>query len=204
MPPGRSLELVLDLSCSVSSLPQVTAVRGSVILASLHALRQLDLFDSYRACLPEPQAKDVLGVTAGAWLTLDLAHAHYRACDQLQLTPSLQYEVGLCAGRRAIGTMLGTAMRLSRLAGATPWTLIKGGDRIWNRAYEGGGMRIFRGGESDALIEAHKNSLMVELEFCRNSFRGFCVALYGLVSERMSVRVLSVGRDEVRYRAVWK
>jgi hypothetical protein len=166
-------------------------------------LRELDLFESYRAQLPAASAKDVLGVTAGAWLPLELAAMHYRACDDLRLTPSQQMEVGLSAGKRAIGTMLGTAMRLSRVAGATPWTLIRGGDRIWNRAYDGGAMRIYRAGESEAIIEAHKNSLMVDLEFCRNSFRGFCLSLYGLVSERMSVRVLSVGSQEVKYRAVW-
>jgi hypothetical protein len=133
-----------------------------------------------------------------------VATAHYRACEELRLTPSLQLEVGFRAGKWAIGTMLGTAMRLSRFAGATPWTIIQGADRIWNRAYEGGAMRIFRAGENEALVETHKNPLLTNLEFCRNSYRGFCLALYGLVTERMSCRVLNILPQEVHYRVVWR
>lgn len=204
IPSTRPLELILDLPSTLSSVPPVSAVRGTIILASTRALRELELFEQYRIHLLETSATAVLGVTAGEWVSLEVATAHYRACEELQLTPSLQLEVGFRAGKRALGTMLGTAMRLSRFAGATPWTIVQGADRIWNRAYEGGALRIYRAGETEALVEVHKNSLMTNLEFCRNSFRGFCVALYELVSERMSCRVLNVTPQEVQYRVVWR
>ncbi len=202
--PLQGLPVELDLPCEVSALPPVRAVRGTVILSSIHALRELELFEAYRAQLPEQLAPSILQAVPGTWLPLELARTHYVACQSLHLSPNLEMEVGLRSGKKSIGAMLGTAVRLSRVAGATPWTLIRGGDRVWNRAYDGGAMRIYRVGESEAFVETHKNPLMVELEFCRNSFRGFCLALYGLVSERMSFRVFNVLNDVVQYRVLWK
>lgn len=204
LPAVETLEVALELPADPGILPPVTAVRGTVILSSVQALREADLYDRYLDRIPQRFAAEVLGVIAGGWVPLELAWAHYRACDDLGLAPSVQVEIGRRAGKKATGTMLGTAVKLSRFTGATPWTLMKGGHRIWNRAYDGGGMRIFRVAPTEALVEAHKNPLLNELEFCRNSFRGFCLALYGLVSRRMSMRVVAKIRDGVVYRVVWQ
>jgi hypothetical protein len=202
--PAPRESLVLELPCGLSLLPPVQAVRGTVILCSLLALRELGVFDQYRLHLSKEQVADILGILARAWVPLELASAHYLACDALGLSPTEQMEVGLLAGKRALGTMLGTAMQLSRQDGATPWSLIEGGNRVWKRAFHGGGLRVTRIGEMEALAEVHKNSLVTSIEYCRNSFRGFWMALHGHVMERMSVRVVYVGLSEVHYRIMWR
>lgn len=168
------------------------------------ALRELHLFEEYRAHLTDSIAPTVLGTTAAIWVPLEIASAHYEACSALNLGPSMQVEVGRLAGKKACGAMLGTAVRLSRFAGATPWTLMKGADRIWNRAYEGGGMRITKLGDTDARVEAHGNPLFTQLLFCRNSFRGFCLALYGLLSEHMTLREIRTNSNQSDFRVFWK
>jgi hypothetical protein len=203
-PPSVASPVVLELPRAARELEPVHGVRGTVLLSSMFALRELGLFDDYRKRLADAAASDVLGVMAGAWAPLETAFAHYRACEAIGLNPSTQLEIGKIAGKRACGAMLGTAVRFSRFAGATPWTLMRGGDRIWKRAYDGGGMRILRVGDRDALVETYKNPLLLELAFCRNSFRGFCVALYGLVSDQISMREARVTRDQVDFRATWK
>ena len=195
---------MLELPQAPHNLPAVSGVRGTVILSSLYALRALGHFEAYRRLLPENVAVEVLGALPTGWLPIELAAAHYRACEALELAPATQIEVGKVAGKHACGAMLGTAVRLSRFVGATPWTLMMGGDRIWKRAYEGGGLRILRLEERVAQIEVYRNPLFRELGFSRASFCGFCIALYGLVSQDMTFREGRVGPERVEFRVTWR
>ena len=195
---------MLELPRPVAQLTPTTAVRGTVILSSLYALRTLGLFDRYREVLGDSAAPQVLGVVPGTWVPLEIGFAHYRACDALRLEVARQVEVGSVSGKRSLGAMLGTAVRLSRFVGSTPWTLLEGGNRIWARAYQGGGLRVLRIDERSAIIEVHKNPMFGELAFSRNSVCGFSVALYGLVSQEMAVREVRVTPDRVDLKATWK
>ncbi len=196
--------VVVALPCRKELVSSVVAVRGTVLLASIHALREQGCFDAYRQHLDKESAAKVLSIVPGEWVAIEESFAHYRACEALQAHPSEQLAVGRCAGAKVIGTMLGTAVRLSNMIGATPWLLLKGADRIWNRAYNGGGIRVLKLGPNDALVEAHANPLLCQLAFCRNSFRGFVLSLYGSLNQQISIREAEVTARCVSFRLVWK
>src|SRR5687768_14087931 len=65
--------------------PVTRHVRGSLIASSLHTLRELGYYDNYLTHLPSRYREPVLFGLASSWLPLEVADAHYQACDDLKL-----------------------------------------------------------------------------------------------------------------------
>ena len=66
--------------------PSVSGVKSTLITASLVAIRQMGWEERYHQALP-PDRHDVLrSLVAGSWSPIELAKAHYTACDKMRLT----------------------------------------------------------------------------------------------------------------------
>jgi hypothetical protein len=63
----------------------VLQVRGSLVASSLQTLRELDLFPRYLALLDKDKHEPILFALASSWLPLELAMAHYGACEAMAL-----------------------------------------------------------------------------------------------------------------------
>jgi hypothetical protein len=146
-------QVFLPFPTSRDRVRDSTHVRSTWLSSSLIALRERGRFDSYLVALPRQYHAPVLESVAGVWLTMDVAIAHYRACDALGLSPREMREIGLEVTQKVHGTSLALAIRLAKQAGVTPWTILAQLQRLWDRTWQGGGVEIQKQGPKEAIIE---------------------------------------------------
>ncbi len=100
--------------------------------ASARSLRAL----TWRCSTPTHR-DTILSSLAPEWLPIDVAMAHYAACDALQMSALELHEIGEEVGNRIQGTFLGTIVRRARAVGLTPWITLAQIERLWDRLFEG-------------------------------------------------------------------
>lgn len=187
-----------------SPLQRVTLVRSTLLQASLESLRIRNLLDRYAALLPQAYHEPVMQTLAPTWLPVDMAMAHYRACEELQLLEHEQVDMGGDVGRRVQRSSLSTIVRASKAAGVTPWLGLASIDRLWFRLMQGGGVSVTKLGPKDARIVIDSVPL-AEFRYFRNGFRGLIHAAAELFSNRAYVHVVNGQCTSMRlvYRLSW-
>jgi hypothetical protein len=120
---------------------------------------------------------------AGVWHPVDVAVAHYAACDALSLAPSEQVEIGEEVMWRARGTVLATMLKLATSIGVTPWFMFKQSNRFWSHTYVGGGVAVVEVRPRRARIEIAGWPCATSV-WCRNAMRGMIQASAGMFSSR--------------------
>lgn len=135
--------------------PVMRNVRGALIASSLQTLRELGFYERYLGKLPERYREQVLYSVASSWLPLEVAEAHYQACDDLALDDADIIRIGEAVSKRIMGTFLGTLMRTGRTFGAapTPWLVLTQYHRVCERILDGGKYLVIEQGPKDALIQ---------------------------------------------------
>jgi hypothetical protein len=180
------------------------SVRSTILTSSIVALRARGHFDGWSAAL-EPSSRDaLLGLIAGTWVPLDLAMRHYDACDSLLLPHDEIVAIGQSVGTSAHQNLFHALKRIVSGAGVTPWTLAEHYERLFVRAFDGGGFRIARAGPKDSTIEL-RSVPMARSAYFRAAFCGVNMSALGLVTTRCYVRVSSVARsrDGFTVRVAW-
>jgi hypothetical protein len=142
------------LDHSSANGPIMRNVRGSLIASSLQTLRELGYYERYLARLPERYREPVLFGLASSWLPLEVAEAHYQACDDLELDDSEIIALGEAVSKRIMGTFLGTILRSGRSVGAspTPWLVLGQYHRVCERILDGGKFMVTELGPKDAVV----------------------------------------------------
>jgi hypothetical protein len=130
-----------------------THVRGTWLLSSLRTLREHGHFDAYRRALPARWHRMVLETVTSDWHPIDVALAHYQACDELDVPPAEIEQIGAEALTHAQGNPLGVAARVAAGPVVTPWTILGQCQRFWDRMWRGGGVGVFKLGPKDARVE---------------------------------------------------
>jgi hypothetical protein len=153
--------------------PMVVDIRGSLIVSSLETLRELDLFDRYLACLPADQHERVLYVLAASWVPIDVAMAHYGACEAMQLGEAELENIGGHVAKRIMGTFLGTLIKTASSIIVPHRVPLRQYPRLWDRLLRGGGCSVSALGLYDARIESRGVPMF--------RFRYFRVAYTGLI-----------------------
>ena len=138
MTPSFVPEVLLPWPKPPTQVPPATFMRSTMIRSSLETLHESGHYARYLERLDPNRRDEIIYCVAGVWLEMPLAELHYRACDELGLTSGEQLELFRASGTRSIGTALGTAVKLAKVAGATPWTLLGQLDRMYVRACQGG------------------------------------------------------------------
>lgn len=172
-------------------------------MASIASVRARGLFAEYERALPAQYKDALLGAVAATWIPLDVARAHYAACDSFGLGPEQQAQSGRTTFEGARGTILGTAVRMARGAGFTPWVALSQLQRFWDRGFDGGAVSVIRVGPKDAHASVQKCAL-VESPYFRNGLRGLLGSLMNLFCTKAYVtdRRLS-SADAVSFRVQW-
>jgi hypothetical protein len=137
MPPAE--EILVPLRAADHLLGIATHVRTTLIVSSLQSLRRRERFDDYLALLPAERHAAVQSMIAGQWAPMELALAHYQACQALGLQAAELNLVGREVGDRIQGTFLATVVRMAGSVGATPWTALSQAGRLYERIFRGGG-----------------------------------------------------------------
>ncbi|HWL89399.1 MAG TPA: hypothetical protein VNO21_26525 [Polyangiaceae bacterium] len=183
--PASTDEVFVGLDVPRHLVPLTTKFRSTWIVASQGALRTRGFFDRYMKLLPEAQRDAVLTTVVGTWIPVELAVAHYTACDRLALSSSEQYEIGRILTGPMNNSLLGFTGHLAREAGATPWTLLAHVRRIWERMWVGGAIAVYKEGPKQARVELVACAL-APVPYFRTAMRGvlaavgekFCTKLY--------------------------
>jgi hypothetical protein len=146
-------------------------VRSTLLVASYKMVREMGREADYVAALEPGRHATVLELVAGTWADLDLALAHYRACETLGLSDAAQIDIGRTVGRNIRETVAGTLFRATREMGFTPWTMLEAVPRFWHRMFDGSTVSCWRTGPKDALLEARGLPLL-DVRYFRNALRG--------------------------------
>jgi hypothetical protein len=170
-----------------SQIRDATEFRSTWLTASQQTLRHRGLFARYETYLPPSRREEILGLVAGVWLPMSVARDHYTACDALELDTQTLYEIGRDSTRRVNQTILSLVARLSRGAGATPWTVLSHSQKLWERTCSGGGaIGVFPLGPKEARIEVVGYPL-AGLKYNRVTFRGIVGGIAEMFCEKLYV-----------------
>jgi len=182
----------------------VTQVRGSLIVSSLQTLRELGFLDAYLARLPKARHEQVLFVLASSWLPMDLALAHYGACEAMDLSSSELDAIGQHVSARIMGTFLGTLMRSSRQLGssASPLIPLRQYHRLWERLLLGGGCTVRSSGLKDASIES-RGIPMLRYRYFRIAYTGLIRGAGLMFAKTVYTRIRSASDDTLMIDASW-
>jgi hypothetical protein len=135
--------------------PTVTQIRGSMVVSSQQTLRELGLYQRYLEQLPQAQHETVLFVLASSWVPVEVAMAHYAACDAMNLREEELDKIGRHVSARIVDTFLGTLLRSSQKVAAPGFVPIRQYPRMWDRLMQGGSCRVLMTGMKDARVESH-------------------------------------------------
>jgi hypothetical protein len=199
--PPRNCEVLLPFPERVVPLSRV---RSTIVLASMSDIKTDGFYDDYVKRLAPGHKDALLDLVAGMWMPAELAAAHYSACDALHFTAADQTLRGRRAADRVGGSIFGTAIRAAREAGATPWTIFAQLPRFWSRAYDGGGLAVYRTGPKDARIDLLEIALC-DIPYYRRALAGWMAGTLDLFCERLYFHdtPARAGPGTARFVAQW-
>jgi hypothetical protein len=179
-------------------------VRSTFVIGSIDTMRATGHYDSYVAQLAPADRDTLLAAVPATWLPVAIAAAHYRACDALGLPSSDAASRGRAALERLGGLVYGTAVQMAKQAGATPWIVLPALQRFWSRAYDGGGIAVYKLGPKDARIDLVACALC-QVPYYRHALRGLLEGLTSLFAGKLYLREARqpAGPDSASYRAQW-
>jgi hypothetical protein len=198
-------EILIALPSPRSLVPRATHVRGSWLSSSVRTLREDGLFERYLPLLPPEHHATMTTAAATEWYPIEVAIAHYGACDRLELSAHQIMEAGIRATRYAHATVIGVAAKLAVGGGEpTPWTIFGNVQRLWDRSWSGGGIGVTKLGPTEMRLELVGWPL-AHLRHTRIGMRGvligiaevFCKKAYAREIEEMCTP-LTLG-----YRLAW-
>lgn len=151
---------------------QVSAVRGSLMVANHKLLKAAGHFDRYLALLPKDHQDVASSTLAASWVPAEHNTIHCDTVDAMQLGEAELLRMGEMLGAHILDSLFATLLRTARNAGADAgvWLTLKQADRIFGRVYQGGGCSVVQTGPKDALFEIHgmpfANSAVFRMQHC--------------------------------------
>jgi hypothetical protein len=179
-------EVVLDHTSAAG--PHVTHVRGTLLVNSLRMLEESGYLAAYLERMSAVERDAVRFTMAASWVPVELAIAHYEACDKLELSDAQMEHAGTVMGARIAETFLAGTLRATRPAGVDAvWLGIEQNHRLWDRLYVGGGSYIVKTGLKDVVAEMRGLPLVASRYFRIGSF-AHTVALARLVCKNAFIK----------------
>lgn len=197
-------EVFLPLHVPRSELAPTTQFRSTWVVSSQNTLRDRGHYHRYLELLPEAHHDALSMMIVGGWVPMDVAAAHYEACEALDLPASERVEIGRAVTKHLNQTLLSTAVRLASHSGATLWTPLAHFYRLWNRMFVGGGVTVFKLGPKEARIEV-LGCTLAHIPYFRTGLQGVLLGIGALFSERVYVReVARVGSATPPTRIIFR
>jgi len=183
---------------------QCSRVKSTLLVGSLRALRLRGHGDAYLAHVDPHVAETLSAIGVPQWLPIEVAEAHYSACDALGLSHDEMMKIGaVVAPTAASGVRV--ILRAAATTGATPWTALERAPTYWGRMYDGSSLSVTKTGPKDATIVIRRNSL-ARYEYWRTGLRGIIVELARALSTAAFAREVgahAVVHDSVTYSLSW-
>jgi hypothetical protein len=154
--PTQSGEVVVPHEKDVQP---VTAVRNALLQSSLAEVREHGYFERYSQHIPAAALEELSSNLGPGWVSNELAHAHYGACDGMKLTAEELEGIGESVGQRVRDTSIVVAGSKNPDEAFDLWASIRQLHRVWRRIYQGGSVQITKVGATDQLIHFRGFSL---------------------------------------------
>jgi hypothetical protein len=200
----RPAEPILMPRVPRHQIPNVTRVRGQWIAASLRAVRERGLLDRYLAKLPSEHHTPIRTTPVHEWLPAHVVVAHYAALDALDLPPEDIESIGASVVIHGHGKAIEVALKVIPLSVFNVFSAVSMGDKLWERAFDGGALIILRLGPKEARMEA-VGLPFSHLHYPRVAIRGVITGVMRLMVKTVYVRDLTLfGRSNtLAYRVSW-
>jgi hypothetical protein len=130
-----------------------TAVRNLLIQSSLLELKENGYYERYSKNIDPKVLESLLASLAPGWIPMDLALAHYQACERLELTPDELSAVGTRVGTRVQSALLVSLAKTVREANYDIWMATGQLNRMLRRLHHGGSVQMVKVGPKDKLLE---------------------------------------------------
>jgi hypothetical protein len=200
--PRNREEVMLPFPGPREAIRPATGYRSTWLVSSLQTLRERGHFEDYRRLLAAHH-DTILSALAGSWLPMEVAKAHYDACNRLGLGAEEQVTMGMNVGNRAQGTVLSSAVMAARGAGVTPWTIVPQFDRLYRRGVNGGAAAVFKLGPKEARAEFVGCELF-DIDYFRHAFRGVLLNVGAMFCEKQYIHDMPRRRrGEAIFKLQW-
>ncbi len=203
MPPTAGTREIL-IPHTPTALP-LSAVRNVFIQSSLAGLKANGYYERY-AKLMDPGVLSQLQSSLGpGWVPVELATAHYEACDGLMLSAQELNEIGGQVGHRLQESVLVTSAKRARDADFDMWDVMLALHRMWGRLYQGVSVQVVKLGAREKLIETRGLSLFRFHYYRQTSLAAISAAYRALGAQENSVKVVSYSAKthELVVRTTW-
>jgi hypothetical protein len=184
----------------------VTAVKSGLLQASLAQLKAKGVYEGYSALVHPSIPEQILNSLAMSWLPLEVALAHYRACEGLMLSAEKAAEVAAGVGDRVQETTLVGAARKTGESGAKVEPDLRALHRMWARLYQGGSIQVARPGPKQLLVQ-HRGLVLTQFRYFRQGLVGVSRAQFEAVGVHiitLRVESYSPSRDELNVFISWE
>jgi hypothetical protein len=182
----------------------VTQVKNLLIQFSLDQLRDGGHYDAYSKLVAPDVLQDLLARLAPGWLPVELAVAHYEACDKLGLDAEQLDRVGRLVGDRIQDATLVSAAKRARERDFDIWSAMSQIHRTWSRLYQGGSVQFVKIGPKDLLLE-ERGYPMNRCQYFRRGHLGSLAARFAALGTELTRReVLEVEADDVVIHLGWR
>jgi hypothetical protein len=184
--------------------PMATQFRSAWLTSSLRVLRRRKLAARYFDALSDDHHDDVREATLNGWLSIDVAMAHYAACDALGLPEDEQMSIGHEVAMHAHRKSHALALRKAGQAAITPWTAFALQRRLWLRFWRGGDIATFKDGPNNARIEI-VGWPCSRFPYVRQAMRGVLLGQTTLLCASANIELIDslCTPTTLGYRATW-
>jgi hypothetical protein len=102
------------------------------VQSSLAQLKVHGFYERYVNCIA-PDTEELLSLMGPGWIPVALALAHYRACEDMQLSDAELSLIGSAVGERLQDATLVSSAKKSRDEDFDPWQIEAQLHRMWRR-----------------------------------------------------------------------
>jgi hypothetical protein len=148
------------------------AVRRMLVQSSLAELKERGHYERYCSGIDGAVLESINDQVGPGWLPIELAMAHYRACDALGLSNAELDESGAISGEKLARSLLVTGVHNGPDGEVAPWLAIGAFSRMGRRIYEGGSAQYVKLGPKQLQIENMGNPLL-SIHYYRIAHLGF-------------------------------
>jgi hypothetical protein len=169
----------------------LAAVRNVFIQSSLVGLKANGYYDRYVQLIDPAVLSELLSSLAPGWIPVELATAHYEACEGLVLSPQQLTEIGGQVGDRLAESALVSAAKRVREADFDMWDVMLSLHRMWGRLYQGCSVQVVKLGPREKVIETRGLSLFRFHYYRQTSLAAIAAAYRSLGAHETSVKIVS-------------
>ncbi|MDB4990576.1 MAG: hypothetical protein JWN04_5754 [Myxococcaceae bacterium] len=168
--------------------PTATHIRGTMLVSSLENLRELGLYERYSALLSTEHREAITYCIAASWVPMGIALAHYQTVEEMGLDDSQRTRLAELMADRVAATFLSAVLRATRSAGIASFVpALKHNNRLYDRMYQGGGVRVIQTGPKDIVWETLGVPL-VQCRYWRTAFASYLGAIVRMFTKTAFVK----------------